>query len=405
MAQPVLGVQYDRQVRTFLLLFRLLSLVVALLLVLFSPHHSADQERELLITVVAVGYTLVYAGLFRTMRTPGFVGHLVWGGLDLLLSGFFLYYSCIELPEFFLYVVSPIFTATYFLGFRMGLAAAAAMALFYNVALWLRFDSLTAIFRSQWVGVYLANMAGYFMAAVIFNSWINLLHHLKKEMEKIERMNEELRRLQGQLQDLAVLRERNRLAREVHDRVASKLYGIALRLQIISLRVPETCHEALMAVRDQVLTSQAELKECIQAMYRDPLPSRNFSEVVQEMAEYFRQNFELPIEVVLPRESIILDSRRLQELTYILSEALTNVRKHAHAAHVKVSVIPRKGKYRLVIEDDGQGCDFTNGASRRGLGLAAMRSRAEEIGGYCLIESSPGKGTRVEVEFPASEIC
>lgn len=84
-----------------------------------------------------------------------------------------------------------------------------------------------------------------------------------------------------------------------------------------------------------------------------------------------------------------------------VSEALTNVQKHAHATHVLVAAEATEGGYRVEVTDDGKGFVVSESVHMPGhLGLLAMRERAQLAGGWCHIESEPGAGAKVEFWLP-----
>ncbi len=88
------------------------------------------------------------------------------------------------------------------------------------------------------------------------------------------------------------------------------------------------------------------------------------------------------------------------ELYAIVEEALANVRKHAHAREVEITLQVRSGQVRLTVQDDGQGFALGSGAGSAGYGLQGMRERARLLGGTLRVESTPGSGTMVDVHVP-----
>jgi signal transduction histidine kinase len=92
---------------------------------------------------------------------------------------------------------------------------------------------------------------------------------------------------------------------------------------------------------------------------------------------------------------------REQELFRIMQEALNNATRHAGAANIEIAVGGRDGAVRMTVADDGVGFDPNDpGIRARRLGLTSMTERAEDLGGTLTIESTPGAGTRIEVEVP-----
>jgi two-component system NarL family sensor kinase len=102
-----------------------------------------------------------------------------------------------------------------------------------------------------------------------------------------------------------------------------------------------------------------------------------------------------------PKSAVVgLPLRVEVELYAIVEEALANVRKHAHAREVEVTLKVRSGEVRLTVQDDGQGFAAGSGAGGAGYGLQGMRERARLLGGTLRVRSRPGHGTRVTVVVP-----
>ena len=213
--------------------------------------------------------------------------------------------------------------------------------------------------------------------------------------------NLELQR-RAQEAELAAQRERDRIAREIHDGIAQSIYALNLSL--------ETCAE--LAERDD-----GPLREQIQKLVplarRTLLESRHYihdlkplvsgDSDLKALAESQVKEFEMvagtPAQLSMrgePREVPVAVATGIYR---ILQEALANVLKHADASNVDVLLTFEPGRVGLSVEDDGVGFE-TNGV-RPGYGLDNMRQRAEELGGSFEISGSPGRGTRVSLVLPA----
>jgi signal transduction histidine kinase len=210
-------------------------------------------------------------------------------------------------------------------------------------------------------------------------------------------------RLQQQAEELAVLAERQRLARELHDSVTQSLYSITLYANAAAL--------ALAAGKDDVTAGYlAELQETAREGMRDMrllifqlhppvLETEGLVAALQARLAAVEGRAGLQTEFRVEGE------RRLpiaieEELYWIAQEALNNVRKHAAAQHVTVHLHFTAAAIVLEVADDGVGFDpqAVRAEGRGGGGLRSIAERAARVGGRLTHESRPGEGTRLRVE-------
>lgn len=209
----------------------------------------------------------------------------------------------------------------------------------------------------------------------------------------------------AQLQSSAVVEERARLAREMHDGLSQILGFLSLEMQSLELlvkqgRIEDTLEE-LTKARARIRDAQAEVRENIlnlrTALTKD-------GEVIPFLIEYIHE-FELQTGI----ETHIEDSASQQvnllpmcevQLVRILQEALTNIRLHADANHVWAKFHPENGGLSVSIVDDGIG--FIETELKKHFGLKSMRERTESVNGKISIASQPGEGTKVSLWLPTA---
>lgn len=210
-------------------------------------------------------------------------------------------------------------------------------------------------------------------------------------------------RLYQHAQQIATVRERERLARELHDSVTQSLYSLTL-LAEASRRWAERRELARVEENLQRLTDigQQALKEMRLLVYElRPLVLRREGLVgaIQQRLEAVEKRAGVSAELLTEGH---LEAPQLveEELYRIAQEALNNALKHSSASSVTVHVVAGPSEVVLRIVDDGAG--FDPGAARHvgGMGLVSMRERAEKIGGSMKVTSSTGCGTTVEVRVP-----
>lgn len=212
-------------------------------------------------------------------------------------------------------------------------------------------------------------------------------------------------RLYEQARSLAALRERQRLARELHDSVSQALYGIALGSRTARTIVERGGFRAEQAAAlneplDYVLSlAQAALTEMRALIFElrpETLETEGLVAALQRQAEAIRARHDIEVSTAFsPEPALPLPAK--EALYRVAQEALNNVVKHAGAQQVQISLNGENGVVSLVVQDDGRGFDAAQSFPGH-MGLRSMRERVEGVGGWVEIESGVGRGTRVVVE-------
>ncbi len=212
-------------------------------------------------------------------------------------------------------------------------------------------------------------------------------------------------RLSERVQALAVVEERERIGRDLHDGIIQRMYGVALGLDDVAelaTRNPAAAGKRIDRAIDALHAAIAEIRTFIYGL-RPGLDSQgSLGSALESLAEETRLNTTTRIEVTAPGVAGLSPMVR-GELLSIAREALSNVIRHANAAQVTIEVAAAGGELRLEVADDGSGFDATAPAEEGHQGLINMRRRAESLGGGLQVESAPGAGTRIIITLPLSE--
>ena len=212
----------------------------------------------------------------------------------------------------------------------------------------------------------------------------------------------ETARLREQAAQAAVLQERGRLARELHDSVTQSLYSVTMYTEAAARLVAAGKAGAPEYLRDARDTAQEALAEMRLLIYqlRPPLLEKGgLADALQLRLDAVERRGGMRAELLVEGEDH-LPLATQAELHQIAQEALNNALKHAHARAVRVHLHLGDAVARLEIADDGAGFDLAATHAGGGLGLPGMRERAQKVGGRLEIESAPGQGTRIIVEVP-----
>ncbi|MBI2938928.1 MAG: GAF domain-containing sensor histidine kinase, partial [Chloroflexi bacterium] len=218
-------------------------------------------------------------------------------------------------------------------------------------------------------------------------------------------------RLHQQVQDVAVLKERERIAREMHDGMGQVLgYVIAQALTLKKLFTDgkhDDARKELASIEEVARQLYADVREAILGLRTSPHQNGGAVAALREYIERYGEasNIDAALEVAPDAEHTRLHAAAEIQLVRIVQEALTNVRKHARADSLRVGISRDGHDLNVTVVDDGQGFDPSHlrSAGWPRFGLQTMRERAESVGGTFAVETAPGRGTRIVVRIPFDE--
>ena len=271
---------------------------------------------------------------------------------------------------------------------RLGLAVAADAVLAVGVgvvAYLVHHESWSAAAAESGIALGFAVLFGYWIYSIIVQSVGR-----RAVIAELEQAREELASVSHRA---GVLAERERLAREIHDTVAQGFTSVVVLLELAESDVdtdPAAARQRLATARETARQNLAEARALVAALTPVDLQAAPLPEAIGRLVDRFGAETGLPARLTVIGESQALPANTEVVLLRAAQEALTNVRKHADASRVDVTL----DGAALTVTDDGGG--FDPAAPTGGYGLPGMRRRVEEIGGTLSVHSGRG-GTRVEV--------
>jgi signal transduction histidine kinase len=208
-------------------------------------------------------------------------------------------------------------------------------------------------------------------------------------------------RLYERSRELSIAEERNRLARELHDSVTQKLFGVVLTAEAAATLLDRDADSArlqLRRVQDLAKDAMDELRSLIFELRPAALEAEGLAVTLRKHVDTLRRVYRRDIGVRV-RGRPELPPRIETEVFRVAQEALANALRHAHAERVDLELDGRDGRLVLTVADNGVGFVASSTAVRsRRLGLTSMEERARAVGGLLAIESAPGEGTTVRLE-------
>jgi signal transduction histidine kinase len=207
----------------------------------------------------------------------------------------------------------------------------------------------------------------------------------------------------AELQFKAVLTERTRLARDLHDTLEQTLAGIALRLKTaakLAARDPGASDEHLQLARNWLHQSQVDLRRSIWDLRSRELEQFDLARALRASAEQLVHGTDIALDFQTTGSPQGLPEVVEENVLRIGQEALTNIAKHAGAKRITIRLDFSPRLLRLHLEDDGVGFDQTQTPAGGHFGLTGMGERAKRLAGSLVIASAPGRGTALTVEIP-----
>ena len=248
---------------------------------------------------------------------------------------------------------------------------------------------------------------GYGAGVIFVAVFTELALRAEKARVEVERLaadlraaNDKLRGFAVQVEELATAKERNRLAREIHDSLGHYLTVIHVQLEAARAVMASDPPRALDALRNaQSLTQEglADVRRSVAALRASPTENRPLPEALAELVAENRAAG-IVTELAVAGAPRALAPQTELTLYRAAQEGLTNIRKHARASRVDITLdYGDNGRMRLTVRDNGVG---GSPAGRGGYGLLGVRERTHLLGGEVRLQTAEGQGFTLEVELP-----
>ncbi|MCO5188640.1 MAG: sensor histidine kinase [Anaerolineae bacterium] len=243
--------------------------------------------------------------------------------------------------------------------------------------------------------------------AIIFVVWlVKLLQRAQQQKLaaealtlQLEDANRQLAAFAVQAKELAIVEERNRLAREIHDNLGHYLTVINVQIEAAKVIMPTDQARALDALeKAQRLTHEGltAVRQSVSALRTDPVGDRPIPEAIAQLIEDVRRAG-IVADYTVTAEPRPLDPKTTLTLYRIAQEGLTNVRRHAHASRVDVTLdYGDPDAIVLTMRDNGVGSD----SAESGFGLLGMRERVQLLNGTLTIDTAPNAGFALTATLP-----
>jgi len=386
--------RYEREAYQFLAVYRFLAYALAVMFTQVVPFLGAPAMPPLQLYIIlgTLGvYTVLRVFSPLRWRERSTMTYLILIG-DFLLCILLVIYTNGLNSSFLLYSLTPIMTAALLFEERVALSLAATA----TVVL-----SITHIALSQFTERFAWIMQGYNLTLLIVYTLFCFVTALVPY-----RINLNIRR---RIEREAIIDERRRIAREIHDGVAQSLSYLNLKTKLVSDSV--SAQDTVKA-----LTELGDIRKVVQDTYEDIRESidqlsteiKNLP-IIPALANYVREfgaNNGIKVQFDAPKGFPNLSPVAELQLLRIVQESLTNVRRHAQASEVRVKLENTRDAVEMIVKDNGQGFTLADleKAPPGYHGLNIIRERAEGLGGSLDIATAPGEGTEIKVSLPIEKV-
>jgi signal transduction histidine kinase len=218
---------------------------------------------------------------------------------------------------------------------------------------------------------------------------------------ELQEAHDRLQEYSMRVEELAIVEERNRLAREMHDTLGHRLTVASVQLegaQRLCSSDPERAQSIVGTVREQVREALGELRQAVAALQVPIEADLELPSALRRLVAHYEEATDLTVHRVLPEQVPALPGPHRLAIYRAAQEALTNAQRHADASQVWLVLTVYEEAIALLVSDDGKGLSYPAGGA--GFGLRGMRERAAQLGGELHVEPRRGGGTQVSFRLP-----
>jgi len=389
---------------------------VAIVVACYMLLEESGGPRGLLaartgaLQIAAVAVLIAYHAV--GFRAYSWMMHRAWAVYLFVPLGWAITIGAIVIRrEFGVLILGVILQGFIFLPFAAAIATLALVVLTLVV-------SIVAHEDVQGMALTVARVVGVLAMGTSFGAMMLYIHHANRDTAIRSRL---LRQLDDAQRDLAArakesgaLEERQRLARDIHDTLAQGFTSVIKHLEAIELTFDgrrASAEDALDRARAHLTNAQdvsrvslAEIRRLVLALRPAQLVETTVSAAIERFVAHWSETNGIDAECAVgPLPALRADADVL--FLRATQESLSNVARHANAAHVSVSMHCVDGLVLLSVEDDGRGFADAEAAVAGKMGIIGMRERVRPFGGRVLIESAGGGGTSLTVAVPLAEIA
>ncbi|MFD1850015.1 sensor histidine kinase [Oceanobacillus bengalensis] len=237
----------------------------------------------------------------------------------------------------------------------------------------------------------------------ITNELNELGKKLQSQVKSLQRMADEKADFAKSAHKAAVIEERQRIARDLHDAVSQQLFALTMMSEAAVKQLekkPEIAKIQMQDVADSALQAQTEMRALLLHLRPVHLSGESLPVGINKLINELKQRSRVNFQVSIPKDLKV--SETIEEHVFrIIQESFSNILRHANATEVNLDISKKSKELFVHIRDNGEGFDVTVNADRKtSYGLKTMRERSEELGGTFSVRSNTNEGTYIDIRIP-----
>ncbi|MEW4368233.1 sensor histidine kinase [Paenibacillus kandeliae] len=221
------------------------------------------------------------------------------------------------------------------------------------------------------------------------------------QISSLQRLSTNNAQLAEQARVSAIIEERQRLARELHDAVSQQLFAISMTATAVGRtfdKDPDRAKRQVQLIEEMSSVAQSEMRALLLHLRPVYLEGKRLYQGISELVQELQTK--IPMDIVLDMdEELRLVKGVENHLFRIVQEALSNTLRHSKANRMEIRIVQKVDAVRVTLRDDGVGFELDD-TKQTSYGLSTMRERVNEVGGTIQYITAPGKGTRIEIVVP-----
>lgn len=238
------------------------------------------------------------------------------------------------------------------------------------------------------------------------NSLNELGKKLQDQVKSLQKMADEKSELAKSAHKTAVIEERQRIARDLHDAVSQELFALAMlseaAIKQLDLK-PELAKAQMLEVSQSAHQAQTEMRALLLHLRPVYLSGESLIEGLHKLINELKQKSNLQFTLKFD-DQLEMQETIEEHIFRIVQESLSNILRHANATEVYVEISKKSEEIFILIEDNGEGFDMTGTSGKKtSYGLKTMKERSEEIGGTFTVRSNVDEGTYIQIRIPYEE--
>ncbi|MBK1876140.1 sensor histidine kinase [Pelagicoccus mobilis] len=258
-------------------------------------------------------------------------------------------------------------------------------------------DDLTVIQPAPW---WTPKRVAYALAVILSMALLTIAVIILLSRHRLKEQKQH--RAMAESEFTAILNERNRVAREIHDTLAQNIGAISVQLEMVrtdSRNLGETTQRHIQTAHKLARTALSDARETIWNMRSQVLEQHDLAGALDRIGNQLTEDTDISVSTQIAGERRRLAPVVENNLLRIGQEAITNACKHAQPKHIKVEIHYQKRRVELSVEDDGIGFDkdTVDNETQRSFGLVGIQERIELLDGEVTIQTALGQGTRISV--------